>query len=52
MCGICGIVGRADERMIATMAQTLAHRGPDGEGARRFPADGRRRRPRPSGTGG
>jgi len=37
MCGIAGIVGRADaqgerEAIVQRMAATLAHRGPDGEG--------------------
>ena len=37
MCGICGVIGRQDERLIQTMTRTLAHRGPDGEGIRHFP---------------
>lgn len=42
MCGICGIAGRDDERLVRTMASTIAHRGPDGEGVRTFPSvDGR-----------
>jgi len=42
MCGICGCVGRADEKLTRTMTGLLAHRGPDGEGVRCFPAaDGR-----------
>jgi asparagine synthase (glutamine-hydrolysing) len=32
MCGICGIVGHADEHTIRTMTRVLQHRGPDGEG--------------------
>lgn len=42
MCGICGSVGSADERLVTTMTRVLAHRGPDGEGVRVFAADGRR----------
>jgi asparagine synthase (glutamine-hydrolysing) len=38
MCGICGVVDHRDERLIETMVRSLAHRGPDGEGVRRFPA--------------
>jgi asparagine synthase (glutamine-hydrolysing) len=38
MCGICGIVGSADERLLRTMTDTLAHRGPDGDGLRTFAA--------------
>jgi asparagine synthase (glutamine-hydrolysing) len=38
MCGICGVVGREDEQLVRDMADTLAHRGPDGEGFRCFPA--------------
>jgi len=37
MCGICGVIGHPDERLIETMVRPLAHRGPDGEGVRRFP---------------
>ena len=40
MCGICGTVGLADERLIRTMASTMAHRGPDGHGVRLFESDG------------
>src|SRR5690242_6410733 len=32
MCGICGIVGQADEQLIKTMLAKIAHRGPDDEG--------------------
>src|SRR5437762_2842770 len=32
MCGITGMVGRADSRLIELMTRMLAHRGPDGEG--------------------
>src|SRR5262245_303819 len=32
MCGICGIVGQADEQLIQSMLAALAHRGPDDEG--------------------
>ncbi len=38
MCGICGSVGRADERTVLAMTRRLAHRGPDGEGVQVFPA--------------
>jgi asparagine synthase (glutamine-hydrolysing) len=38
MCGICGYVGSSDEQGILTMTGTLAHRGPDGGGARCFGA--------------
>jgi asparagine synthase (glutamine-hydrolysing) len=37
MCGICGCVGRADERAVVAMTRLMAHRGPDGEGVRCFP---------------
>jgi asparagine synthase (glutamine-hydrolysing) len=30
VCGICGIVGRADQRELQAMTDTMAHRGPDG----------------------
>lgn len=32
MCGIAGIIGKADEGLIQSMTRLLAHRGPDGEG--------------------
>ncbi len=32
MCGICGIVGQADEQLIKNMLARIAHRGPDDEG--------------------
>jgi asparagine synthase (glutamine-hydrolysing) len=32
MCGICGIVGKADEQLIQKMLASIAHRGPDDEG--------------------
>lgn len=38
MCGICGFVGRNDDELAAVMTRLLAHRGPDGEGVRTFPA--------------
>ena len=38
MCGICGLAGVDDERLVAEMTRILAHRGPDGEGVRAFPA--------------
>jgi asparagine synthase (glutamine-hydrolysing) len=36
MCGICGFVGLADDDLARAMADTLAHRGPDGEGVQSF----------------
>ena len=36
MCGICGVVGVADERLAREMAGRIAHRGPDGEGVSVF----------------
>jgi asparagine synthase (glutamine-hydrolysing) len=39
MCGICGTVGLADERLIEAMSESIAHRGPDGQGTRCFPSD-------------
>ena len=38
MCGICGTVGRAEEREIRWMTDAMSHRGPDGEGLQLFPA--------------
>jgi asparagine synthase (glutamine-hydrolysing) len=32
MCGICGVVGEADEQLIKNMLARIAHRGPDDEG--------------------
>lgn len=32
MCGICGVVGEADEHLIKNMLARIAHRGPDDEG--------------------
>lgn len=32
MCGICGVVGQADEQLIKSMLARIAHRGPDDEG--------------------
>lgn len=32
MCGICGVVGKADEHLIKSMLGRIAHRGPDNEG--------------------
>jgi len=40
MCGICGTVGVADERLIRDMTSTMAHRGPDGDGIQVFESDG------------
>ncbi len=39
MCGICGTVGRADERELGLMTDAMAHRGPDGRGVVTFPGD-------------
>jgi asparagine synthase (glutamine-hydrolysing) len=36
MCGICGVVGVADEAMAREMARRIEHRGPDGEGVSVF----------------
>ena len=36
MCGICGVVGEADEETTERMVEQLRHRGPDGAGARVF----------------
>ena len=42
MCGICGVVGVADEQLAHAMAGRLEHRGPDGQGIVALPArDGR-----------
>lgn len=32
MCGICGVVGAADEPLLKNMLAAIAHRGPDDEG--------------------
>jgi asparagine synthase (glutamine-hydrolysing) len=32
MCGICGVYGLSDKRLAKRMADSLRHRGPDGEG--------------------
>ncbi len=32
MCGICGVYGLSDKGLAKRMADTIAHRGPDGEG--------------------
>jgi len=39
MCGICGTVGRADERELGLMTDAMAHRGPDGRGVVTFEGD-------------
>src|SRR4029453_7734157 len=39
MCGICGVVGRSDRMLIQAMADTMAHRGPDGDGVACFSAE-------------
>jgi asparagine synthase (glutamine-hydrolysing) len=38
MCGICGVVGKADEQLIQNMLAPIAHRGPDDEGIYVAPA--------------
>ena len=38
MCGICGVVGQADEQLIQNMLATITHRGPDDEGVYIAPA--------------
>lgn len=38
MCGLAGFVGAGDERDLRAMTGRLAHRGPDGEGFYRDPA--------------
>src|SRR5690606_27866595 len=43
MCGIVGIIdqrgaGRADPALVRAMSQTIAHRGPDGDGFFQWPA--------------
>ncbi len=37
MCGICGVVGEGDERLIRNMTGMMVHRGPDDEGVYRDP---------------
>ena len=32
MCGICGIAGASDKKLVLKMADTLGHRGPDAQG--------------------
>ena len=39
MCGICGMVGRADKRELGLMTDAMAHRGPDGRGVATFPGE-------------
>lgn len=46
MCGLCGTVGRAEERELRWMTDAMRHRGPDGDGHRVFPAG-----PRADGSG-
>src|SRR5437764_10668555 len=36
MCGICGFAGAADEGLIRSMTDVLAHRGPDDDGVKCF----------------
>jgi asparagine synthase (glutamine-hydrolysing) len=38
MCGICGVVGRSDRQVVQAMADTMVHRGPDGDGVICLPA--------------
>jgi asparagine synthase (glutamine-hydrolysing) len=38
MCGICGVVGKADEQLIQNMLAPIAHRGPDDAGIYIAPA--------------
>jgi len=38
MCGICGVLGRADTSVLRRMTETMVHRGPDDEGV--YTADG------------
>jgi asparagine synthase (glutamine-hydrolysing) len=40
MCGICGVVGEVDESRLWAMANSMAHRGPDGAGVRCFGGSG------------
>src|SRR5262249_38343628 len=39
MCGICGIVGRADKSTIEDMTAVIAHRGPDDGGVEVFDSE-------------
>ena len=39
MCGICGVVGRVEERELDVMTDSMAHRGPDGRGVQVFGGD-------------
>ena len=39
MCGICGIAGTKDRRVIERMTQSIVHRGPDDGAVHGFPAD-------------
>ncbi len=36
MCGICGYVGPHEPGLVESMTELIAHRGPDGEGVRKF----------------
>ena len=39
MCGICGVVGRANEFELGAMTDAMEHRGPDGRGVVTFLGD-------------
>ncbi|MGH9171252.1 MAG: asparagine synthase (glutamine-hydrolyzing) [Acidimicrobiales bacterium] len=38
MCGIAGFIGPPDHQLLAAMCETIAHRGPDGDGFHETPA--------------
>ncbi len=40
MCGIAGVWGLDDPGLVHTMMESIAHRGPDGQGLRRFEGRG------------
>jgi len=37
MCGICGVLGRADASVLRRMTETMVHRGPDDQGFHEAP---------------
>jgi asparagine synthase (glutamine-hydrolysing) len=39
MCGICGMVGRAEKLELDAMTDVMIHRGPDGRGVKLFDGD-------------